>query len=374
LEALLATRRAKLRQFGLRAALFILLPSLLVWFYAAVIATPAYVCNYEITYQSYQPSAPLGSGPTQTTFGSNSSDSVDYGTLLCQYISSSQLAEQMDQQMGLRHYYSRRHIDWFSRLNRHATQSQLLAYWQSNVVASEGFGGYITVSVTGYDPQFTLALSQNIYKAANQMMDRLTAEADAAQVNAASRQLIQANAALQAANDQLTAFRNAHGDFDPNYVATSLDTIIGSLEAQLANLRAQMVQAQANLQPNSSQIVKLKLQISGLESQISMERQHLAAQNDNASYSNLVTQYQTLLSNQSLATTNDQAAQQGLIMAQAVSDQKQNYVVDFVPPYVPQQPTEPRPLIDMFTTFLACICIYGIGNLLFSAFRDQAGV
>lgn len=374
LELLLATRRAKLRHFGWRMGLFVLLPSFLVWFYMALIATPAYVCNYQITYQSYQPSTTLASNLRQTNFGSASSDSIDYGTLLCLYISSSQLAEQLDQQMGLRHYYSGRRIDWFSRLSRNATQAQLLKYWQSTVTASEGFGGYITVSVTGYDPQFTLALSQNIFKAANQMMDRLTAEADAAEVDAATRQLLQASVALQKSNASLTDFRNAHGDFDVNSMATELGTIIGSLEAQVANLRAQLIQAQANLQPNSSQIVQLKLQISGLETQIDTEAQRLAAQNNDASYSNLVTQYQSLLSDQSLASTDYQAAQQGLIVAQAQSAQKQNYVVAFVPPYLPEQPTEPRPIYDMFTTLLACVCIYGIGNLLFSAFRDQAGI
>jgi capsular polysaccharide transport system permease protein len=374
LEALLATRRAKLRQFSWRIGLFILLPSLLVWFYMGVIATPAYVCNYQITYQSYQPSTTIASNLRQTNFGATSNGSIDYGTLISLFITSSQLAEQIDKQMNLRQYYASRHIDWYSRLHSHATQAQLLKFWRSNVMASEGFGGYITVTVTGYDPQFTLALAQNVFNAANQMMAKLTADADAVEVQAATRQLLQANVELQDANDKLTDFRNAHGDFDINSMASELGTIIGSLEAQVANLRAQLVQAQANLQPNASQIVQLKLQISGLESQIGTEAQRLAAEDNNASYSNLVTQYQSLLSDQALASTDYSAAQQGLIVAQAQAAQKQNYVVAFVPPYLPDKPTEPRPAYDMFITFLGCICLYGMGNLLFSAFRDQAGI
>jgi len=374
LEALLATRRAKLRQFIWRIGLFIILPSILVGFYMAVIATPAYQSSYQITYQSYQPSTTLASNLRQTTFGATSNSTIDYGTLISLYISSSQLAEQIDKQMNLRHYYSSRHIDWFSRLQPNATQAQLLKYWNSTVQASEGFGGYITVTVTGYDPQFTLALSQNIFNAANEMMAKLTADADAVEVQAATRELLQANVQLQDANDKLTSFRNAHGDFDVNSMASELDTIIGSLESQVANLRAQLVQAQANMQPNASQIVQLKLQISGLESQIDTEAQRLAAQDNNASYSNLVTQYQSLLSNQALASTDYSAAQQGLIVAQAQAAQKQNYVVAFVPPYLPDKPNEPRPFYDMFVTLLGCICVYGIGNLVFSAFRDQAGL
>jgi capsular polysaccharide transport system permease protein len=355
LEALLASRRQKLRQFGLRAAIFILLPTALVWFYTAVIATPGYVCTYEITYQSYQPSSTLSSTLIQSSFGTNTADSIDYGTLLYEYIRSSQLAEQIDRQMHLRDYYSSDRIDWFSRLGRDASQAKLL-------------------SVEGYDPQFTMQLAQNIEKAADHMMDQLTAGPEAAAVIVATSQLAQANTALQAANNQLTAFRDTHGDFNPDFIAKELGTIIGALESQVANLRAQLIQDQANMQPGASQIVQLKLQIAGLESQIASERQRLAEQTGGTSYSDVVEQYQLLLSNQALATSIEQAAQQGLLVAEADAAQKQNYVVDFVPPYVPDQPTEPTPLIDAFETFLACLGLYGIGNLLFSAFRDQAGV
>jgi capsular polysaccharide transport system permease protein len=316
----------------------------------------------------------LSSTLIQSSFGTNTADSIDYGTLLYEYIRSSQLAEQIDRQMHLRDYYSSDRIDWFSRLGRDASQAKLLSYWQSRVSVSEGFGGYVTVSVEGYDPQFTMQLAQNIEKAADHMMDQLTAGPEAAAVIVATSQLAQANTALQAANNQLTAFRDTHGDFNPDFIAKELGTIIGALESQVANLRAQLIQDQANMQPGASQIVQLKLQIAGLESQIASERQRLAEQTGGTSYSDVVEQYQLLLSNQALATSIEQAAQQGLLVAEADAAQKQNYVVDFVPPYVPDQPTEPTPLIDAFETFLACLGLYGIGNLLFSAFRDQAGV
>jgi capsular polysaccharide transport system permease protein len=176
------------------------------------------------------------------------------------------------------------------------------------------------------------------------------------------------------ANTALTTFRNTHGDLDPTMIATELGTIEGTLETQLANLRAQLAQAQANLQPSATQIVQLNLQISGVEKQLEAERQRLANSNGQNSYSDTVAQYDLLLSNQQLASSTFQAAQQGLVIAQADASAKQDYVVDFVAPVLPDRPTVPDPMKSAGLAFLSCILVYSICNLLLSAMRDQTGV
>jgi capsule polysaccharide export protein KpsE/RkpR len=49
-------------------------------------------------------------------------------------------------------------------------------------------------------------------------------------------------------------------------------------------------------------------------------------------------------------------------------------VVDFIPPTLPDRPTAPDPLISTGETLVACLMIYAILNLLYSAMRDQTGV
>ncbi len=374
LELLLANREHQLRRFLLRFGLFVLLPCFVVWFYTMFIATPRYQCVYQITYQTYQPSTSLTSGLTQTTFGSSQMDSIDYGTILYEYVSSASLAEQVDKLLDLRAHYSDRNIDWFSRLSPNATQKQFLAYWQSRVQISEGFGGYLTLTVQGFDPQFTLKLAQTIDTLANTMIDQIEAPARNTEIDSAKHQLMLAASGLQAADDTLTAFRNANGDLDPSFIATQIGTIEAALDGQLATLKAQLNQDEANILPNSAIIVQLKLQIAALEQQIQAERTELANNNGQHDYSDTVAKYDDALANQLLASSTFQAAQQGLVLAQADAAQQQNYVVPFVPPILPDHPTAPDPLDDTFITFLACVGLYGIGNLLFSAFRDQAGI
>jgi capsular polysaccharide transport system permease protein len=374
LETLFAMRRGRRRGFALRLGLFVALPALTVWFYTALIATPRYVCNFEVTYQAYQPNTTIGGTLTPSVIGSSVEDSIDYGTIIYEYIRSPALAAQVDQALKLREQFSDRKIDFLSRLGSNADQAGFLDYWRKHVVVSEGFGGYLTIQVQGFDPQKTLQLAQTINADADSMIDGLTARARAAEVQSATDQLNAAALTLRQADAALTSFRNAHGDLDPGFDATQLATVAGTLEAQLAALRAQLTQAQANLQPGASQIVQLDLQINGVESQIQAERQRLAANGGQASYSDIVATYDDLLANQQSASNAYQLTLQGLEMARADAASKQNYVVDFVPPILPDRPALPDPLVSSFETLLACLTAYGIVSLLLAAFRDQAGL
>jgi capsular polysaccharide transport system permease protein len=373
IELLLGRRRRRLQSLFIRLALFVLLPTFVVWFFAALIATPRYVCDFEITYQAYEPNSTLAAGLAQSDIGTSVMDSVDYGTLLYEYIRSAALAESVDKQINLREHYSSRHIDFLSRLPASASQARFLAYWRDHVVVSEGFGGYLTVSVQGFEPAFTLLLAQTISADADKMIDGLSAQARKSEVQSATDQLKLSVLALQRTDDALTVFRNTHGDLDPGFAATQIATVVGTLESQLALLRAQLQQAQANMQPNASQIVQLKLQVAAMEQQIQSERQRLA-DSSGSTYSNTVAQYDNLLADQQLANTLNQSAQQGLVIAQANAESKQNYSVAFVPPILPDHPTLPDPLISSLTTFLVFFSLYAICSLLFAAFRDQAGV
>ncbi len=372
-EILLAQRQDRRKNFFIRLAVIVLLPTFIVWFYTALLATPRYVCNFEITYQTYQPTNTLSSALTQSAAGSSVTDYVDYGTLLYEYIRSETLAEKVDQQINLRQHFSSGKIDRLSRLATNASQAAFLAYWRDHVAVSEGFGGYLTVRVEGFDPAFTLLLAQTVSDDADTMINSLSAQALISQVKSATDQLYVASELLTKADNALTIFRNTHGDLDPGFAATELASIVGTLESQLASLRAQLQWSQANLQPGSFQIVQLKLQVSAMEQQIQSERQRLSA-SSGSTYSNTVSAYNDLVSNQQFAGTTYQAAQQGLIIAQADASSKQNYAVAFVAPVLPDRPTLPDPFISSMTVFLAFLSLYAIGNLLLAAFRDQSGI
>jgi capsular polysaccharide transport system permease protein len=372
LQLLLDMRSRRLRGFALRMSIFVVVPCLLVLFYTALIATKRYVSSFQVTYQVYQPITSVGGGLLSTT--PSNSDAIDYGNLIQNYVASEALAERLDQQLNLRAYYGSSKIDWTSRLPAHATDGQYFSYYSNHVSVSEGFGGYVTVTVQAFDPAFTLKLAQTIDQDANEMLDGMTAQARAAELKAATDSMNDATTQLANINLALTNFRNTHGDLDPSQIATEIGAIEGTLESQLADVKAQLAQADANMQPNAAQIVQLNLQVAALQKQIDEERARLANGDGQPNYANVVAQYQTLLAQQQLALTNYQAAQQGLLAAKTDAAREQNYVVDYVAPTLPDRPTAPDPLMSTAEAFVACMVVYSILNLLYSAMRDQTGV
>src|SRR5437868_13400925 len=61
-RVLLEIQRIRKRRFFVRLALFVALPTLLTFLYTFYWATPRYVSEFKLTYQTYQPAQSLSAG------------------------------------------------------------------------------------------------------------------------------------------------------------------------------------------------------------------------------------------------------------------------------------------------------------------------
>jgi capsular polysaccharide transport system permease protein len=375
-DALLAMRGRRRRNFFLRLGCFVGLPTLAALLYVFLWATPRYVTEFEVTYQLYQPQQSLATGGLLSNIMSSSQGgTVDYGTLLYEYIRSPALLTKLDSQLNLRQYYSSDKVDYPSRLNPAASGETFLEYYLWHIVSvSEGLGGYITIDVTAFDPEFALTLATAITQASDEMIDNLTARARHDEVRFAEEELAREQDNERSARLALTAFQNLHGELAPQTVATQLGQIAGGLEGQLATARTELSDAQGFLLPGSPQVVQLKSKIAALEKQLLDQRQRLANTNSGTPFSKILDEYSALQLNEQFAASAVQSAQQGLVVARTDAARKENYLVDFVSPYAPDTATIWFPIDITLTVFLGSLLTYAIGSLLMGAFRDQAGM
>lgn len=373
-QVLLELQRTRKRRFLLRLALYVGLPTLLVFLYTSWIATPRYEVETQITYQAYQPAKSLSSGLVDSIIGSNNNSAVDIETLIYEYIQSPALLAKLDSTLHLRQYYSNPAIDWFSRLNPHASSERFLAYYRRHVSVSEGLGGYLTVDVTGFDPQYALALAKAVVQACDAMVDNISARARQAQVRAAEDELSRQEDRVRKARKALTGFQNLHGDLDPQRVATQLGQITGNLEAQLATARTELANTLGYMKPDAPRVVQLKYLISALEQQLKQEQSRLANTGGATPYSQILDEYSALQLEQDFASKAYLSAQQGLTVARAEAARQATYLIDFAPPNAPDSPTIWFPITFTLGAFLVTLVVFGVGSLLLSALRDQAGI
>lgn len=381
--ALVERRRARSRRLVAWFAVVVLLPTLLTALYTLFVATPRYTSDFELTYQTYRGPSSLASGLVQSVTGTAQNNTVDLGTIVYEYLRSSTLADKLDRELDLRKQFSAPSIDWLSRLDPDASRETFLDYFRSRVQVSQGLGGYIKVEVDAFDPAFAQTFAKAIVKAADDMVDELTSRARADEVKFAEAELGREEDRVRKARTALTEFQNRQGDQDPTRAASQLGTIVGTIEGQLADARAQLTTTSGQLAPNSPIVTQLKAKVSALEGQLKAEQGRLASDKPAGAaaapggapgaepYSKVLNDYQALQLEQEFARNAYMAAQQGLVVARADAATKQNYLVDFIPPDLPQHESYTYPVEATLTVLLSALLLFAFGSLVLGAARDQ---
>jgi capsular polysaccharide transport system permease protein len=372
-QLLIKSQRARRRRYLLRLGFFCGLPTLLTLCYMLFVASPRYVSEFEITYQAYQPPQTLAAGLVQSFFGSSTTGTVDLSTILYEYVRSQAMLDKIDKQLHLREYYSSTKVDFLSRMNPKANKAIFLKYYLWYVSASQGWGGYLTVDVQAFDPDFAYRVAQAIVKTCDQMVDQLTNRAAQDEVRYAQEVVNKAEARVRKARLAMTDFQNGHGILNPPGSANQLGGIVGTLEANLAVAQTQLATLAATA-PRSPQVAAVKAQIAATEKQLNQERLRLANAADATAYSKLLDEYSALQLEQEFAKTAYLSAQQGLEVARADAAHKQIYLIDFAPPYRPDKQNIEFAVFYTLTALVASLLLFGIGSLVAGALRDQAGL
>lgn len=372
-QALIETRRHRSRRLLGWFTLVVLLPTFLTGGYFLLIATPRYSSKFEFTYQTYRGPSSLASGLVQSVTGTSQTNTVDLGSIVYEYMRSPALAEKLDASLDLRKHFTSPKIDWLSRLAGNASRESFLNYFRSHVIVSQGLGGYLDVMVQAYDPGFAQFLARAVVTASDDMVDDLTARARQNEVKFAEAELGRQEDRVRKARLALATFQNQHGDQDPTRAASQLGTIVGTIESDLSAARTQLSNTAPSLAANSPIVTQLKVKITSLEQQLKEEQQRLASTTSgtNKPYSDVLAEYSSLQLEQEFAKNAYMAAQQGLTVARADAATKQNYLVDFVPPTLPERMSYLYPLQMTATVFLSMLLVLTFGSLVMGAARDQ---
>lgn len=373
-RVLLEIQQTRKRQFFRRLAAFVVLPTLLTFLYTFFWASPRYVSQFQATYQTYQPVKSLSAGLVESVLGSSQSSNIDIAAIVYEYARSPALLSKLNAKLKLREYFSNPKIDYFSRLGKRASSERFLAYYRQHVSVSEGLGGYLTVEVTAFDPHYAVDLAKAVVDACDDMVDSITARARQDEVRSAEAELARQEDRVRRARKAMTDFQNAHGDLDPQRVASQLGQIVGNLESQLATARIELANTLSYMKPDAPRVVQLKYLISALEQQLRREQGRLANTDGGLPYSQILDQYSALQLEEEFASKAYLAAQQGLTVARADAARQQTYLVDFAPPSEADLPTQWFPITYTVSALLVSLVAFGIGSLMVGALRDQAGI
>jgi capsular polysaccharide transport system permease protein len=155
---------------------------------------------------------------------------------------------------------------------------------------------------------------------------------------------------------------------DPERSAIEDLGLVGKLEAQLATMRADRAGLAASA-PESPQLPVLDRRITAFAAELETERSRIAGQSD--SLAPTVGEYEELALQRDLAVKTLEAAVASLESARIDARRKSLYLERVVSPNLPDKPTRPRRLLNVFTVLCATLVAYSILSLIIAGLREH---
>lgn len=352
-------------------ALFVGVPTVLVFLYLALFASPMYVSEAKFAVRSATEQAAGLDFATQI-FKTASSTTQD-AAVVTEYIESPDAFERLDKELAVKAHYSDRRWDVISRLSQNPTLYDKTTFW--NFVASpvqDPDSGIVTFTVRAYTPEMAQKIASHVLKQSEALVNAMNERAREDAMKLAGEEVKRAQARLMKSQKALETFRDEHAEIDPKATASGLQTLVMDLEGQRATLKAQISEMAAYMRPDAPALKTLKTRLAAVEKQLSGEKQRLAGIGAGA-MNNWVSAYEAL-------TIENEFAQKQLVSAMTAMEtarvsllSQSKYVVTIESPTLPDESRYPRTFEFTFCVLLGLLLLFGLGSLIVASIREHAG-
>lgn len=346
------------------------IPTVISAVYLLFIASPRYVSEAQFIVRSSDEGAVTSIGSALEGVGIGSK-SVNAHALL-EYVKSADGLRELSRTVNVRQMYARPDIDVFSRLPR-------LFSDQSNETFRRQFSSYLTVGydsqtgistlrVQAFKPEDAQRIADGLLQGGEQLVNRLNERSAADAVVQAERNVLDAQARVDRALEQLTAFRNREGLIDPASSARAGGELIGEMSLSLAGLKAERSQVASDT-PGSPQLPIIDSRIRALEAQIAIERGKIVG--NSSSLAPKISTYESLQTEREFSERLLASSTAALNSAQIEARRKRLYIDRIVNPDLADRAVEPQRFLSLLAVFASLLLIYGLGWLVWAGVRES---
>lgn len=364
-------RQRKVAALFSRLFFLVLLPTIVVGWYFAAIATPMYATNSAFVIQQAQAQGAMpGFGSLlQGTAMATQQDSM----AVQDYLTSREAMARLDADHGLREHFSQDRIDPIQRLAPDATNEDLYRIYREHVrISYDPTEGIIRMEVIAADPLSSQAFSEELIRYAEEQVDQMS-------LRLREKQMEDARAAWTAAEDRRAealqewlSIQEEARQIDPVGETAARTTQISALETERQQVQLQLEQRLAVARPNQAQVDNLRAQISNIEGLIAdLRAQMTRADEAGSSLAARNTELRLAEENYTFQTLMVQQALAQMETARIEANRQVRYLATGVPPVAPDVATYPRVFENTVLAFLAFAGIYLMLSLTASILREQ---
>lgn len=356
-----------------RWLLVVLLPTLIVAAYYGLIATPQYQSEAHFLVRSTGGGGQgaSGFGEALSIVGVTSQGSTD-ALAVGDYLNSHDAVDTLRSRVDLVDIFRRPGTDLLSRMwPSDPTPETLLRYYHGQVaVTHESETGLMVLKVRTFRPQDSYTVITALLQLGEQRVNQLNGRAYQSSLAAARRNLGEAEQAVTAAQQRLTAYRQGRRNIDPQATGQAQLGLVSGLQAQLSQARARFASIAGALSPTSPQYVAAKRQVDALAAQVAGQEARLTGGQN--TIAGTIGGFEELQLRQQFAAKRYDAAAAALEKARDQAQRQQLFIVRTVEPNMPVKSQYPKGLKTVATVFFSLLLIYAIGWLIAAGVREHA--
>ena len=339
---------------------FVWILMIFVVIYYVLIAAPRYVSTMILDVRSTSDNMSSQTTGILSLISSTNvaSDDLRY---LRGFIESNDMLKLLDEKINLRALYQEQNIDLPFKIWDSSSMESFLKYYKNRVkLKSDDTTNLLRVEVEGFTPQTAHLIAQTIMQESEKFINEISHKSAREQMDFAESELIKYKERYQKAQNDLIAFQNKYGIFDPLKQAETKASLIGNLEAKLAEKEAKLLTLQSYMNELAPEIITLKAEISAIKKQLNKESSKISANNSSQKLNNLAAKFQDLSIELGFAQKAYETALKAYESARIEALRKIKTLVVIQKPDIPESAKYPERLYNIITAFVVLSLIFGI--------------
>ena len=337
---------------------------IVVIFYYTFIAADRYVSNVSLSVKSTDGSSPISLSGIESLVGVASSSTEDI-KLLREYIKSFDMLQKLDEKINLRSLYEKQKIDLFFRIYSSTSKEGYLKYYRDRIhILFDDTTGLLNVAVESFSPEDARIISAAILEESERFINEISHNIAREQLRFAQGELESAKQKYKDAKNELLAFQNEYGVFDPQSLAKTKAGFITEIELQISKKETELNTMRSYLNDNAPEIVALKAELRAHKEQLEKEKSKVASNASQDKLNDVVAQFEALYLNLSFAEDVYKTAITAVETTRIEIGRKAKQVVVIQSPYVPDSAAYPNKMYNIITIFVILTLIFGVVRLV----------
>ncbi|MXQ09547.1 capsule biosynthesis protein [Alphaproteobacteria bacterium GH1-50] len=352
-----------------RLCVFVILPTLVSWFYFAFIATPSYATRSEFVVQQADSASSAGGGLLGGTAMATSQDSI----MVQDFLMSREAMLRLDADHDYRAHFSDPAIDGLQRVPPDASNEDLYAHYQNHItIGYDPTEGVIRMEVSALSPEMSQAFSEALIGYAEERVDSVTERKRDDQMRGARESFDEAEAKMVAAQEKVLTLQEQLGVINAETETSALMGQITTFETQIAERRLQLQQLLDNAQPNQARVAGVEGDIRRLENLVAELRAQLTeAGAQTRSLASMSAELRMAEVDLETRTMMMQEALQQMEAARIEAMRQVRFLSLGVAPIPPDEPTYPKVFENTLIALFIFAGLYLLASITLAVLRDQ---